>query len=409
MEMLRQDELRGAGTLWRDLKVVALLMAGTMTVMANATISPALPGLEMLFADNPNSAMLTRLLVPAPSIAVVFCAPLAGLAADRFGRRRQLLAGVLLFSASGSAGLVLPDLWSIFVSRLFLGIAVAMIMTSQAALIGDYFSGERRSALIGLQVAATNFGGFLFITSAGWLALLSPRLPFAVYGLALFYIPFMWIAFQERPLLRTATVATPVPNQIHSEGHAAWLPIVFAVALLEMLIVMIFFMMPTQLPFYVHARGYDSAVMTGLALGALTLMGGCMALFYNRVRGRFGHAGAFALGFALMGLGYILLPYASSGVLVLVGAAAVGAGFSMSKPNFLALALNVAPAWRRGLASGIITTAMFLGQFVSPLASGPAISAVGYETTFRWTAALLCILLAGTLTARVFSPQRVPA
>jgi hypothetical protein len=38
---------------WRDGRAVALLMAATLTVMANATISPALPGLQQLFADDP--------------------------------------------------------------------------------------------------------------------------------------------------------------------------------------------------------------------------------------------------------------------------------------------------------------------------------------------------------------------
>ena len=80
--------------------------------------------------------------------------------------------------------LVLPDLPTIFLSRLVLGIAVALIMTAQTALVGDYFSGEDRNALTGLQISARNFGGLVFISLAGWAATLSPRLPFAIYGLA---------------------------------------------------------------------------------------------------------------------------------------------------------------------------------------------------------------------------------
>jgi len=72
--------------IWQDPRAVALLMAASLTTMANATISPALPGLERLFADDPNASMLTRLLVPAPSLSVALCAPFAGLAADRCGR-----------------------------------------------------------------------------------------------------------------------------------------------------------------------------------------------------------------------------------------------------------------------------------------------------------------------------------
>ena len=68
------------GAAWRDPRVLALLMAASLTTMANATISPALPGLQRLFAGDPDAALLTRLLVPAPSLSVALVAPFAGLA-----------------------------------------------------------------------------------------------------------------------------------------------------------------------------------------------------------------------------------------------------------------------------------------------------------------------------------------
>src|SRR3712207_3683432 len=133
--------------------------------------------------------MLVRLLVPAPSISVAVFAPFAGLVADRYGRRRMLLAGVILFVIAGCAGSFLPDLPTIFASRLVLGLAVALIMTAQTALIGDYFTGDERSALSGLQISARNFGGLVFISLAGWFAAISPRLPFAIYGVAAVFLP----------------------------------------------------------------------------------------------------------------------------------------------------------------------------------------------------------------------------
>ena len=142
--------------------------------MANATISPALPGLQKLFADDPNSALLTRLLVTAPSLSIALLAPFVGLAVDRIGRRILLLSGIVLFVITGSAGLYLPNLPTIFVSRFALGVAVALIMTAQTALVGDYFSGEARNALTGLQISARNFGGLVFILLAG-LAAACPR------------------------------------------------------------------------------------------------------------------------------------------------------------------------------------------------------------------------------------------
>src|SRR5690606_6032431 len=151
----------------RDPRAWALLLAATLTVMANSTIAPALPGLEAMFGDTPQAGLITRLLVTAPSLVVAIAAPFAGYATDRFGRRRQLLVGSLLFAAAGTAGLYLPSLEMILASRLVLGVAMAAVMTSQTALIGDYYTGIARARLTGYQVAAMNYAGFFFVMGSG--------------------------------------------------------------------------------------------------------------------------------------------------------------------------------------------------------------------------------------------------
>ena len=290
--------------IWRDPRAITLLLAASLTTMANATISPALPGIERLFADDPNAALLTRLLVPAPSLSVALFAPLAGFAADRIGRRSMLLIGAALFVIAGCAGLILPDLRWIFASRLVLGIAVALIMTAQTALIGDYFNRDDRNALTGLQISARNFGGLVFISLAGWAAALSPRLPFAVYGLAAVFLPLMWLAIVEPSRLAATADASPFSGH---DGHSSWRTLLAALVLLQGLTNMIFFLMPTQISFFLEASGYESAVMTGTVLGLLMISGGCSALLYRRVQRAIGSAGIFAAGYGAMALGFLLL------------------------------------------------------------------------------------------------------
>jgi len=372
---------------WLDGRALALLLAASLTTMANATISPALPGLERLFADDPNAAMLTRLLVPAPSLSVALFAPFAGLAVDRFGRRLLLLWGVVLFAVAGCAGLVLPDLPSIFVSRLVLGVAVALIMTAQTALVGDYFSGDKRSAMTGLQISARNFGGLVFISLAGWVAAISPRWPFAIYGLAMVFLPLMWMVIVD-PRRSQAPGAKAVDD---AAGHPSWVLFLSLLVLLQGVTNMIFFVMPTQMSFFLDARGYDAAMMTGAILGTVMLSGGSFALLYPRVQRATGYAGIFLVGYAAMALGFLLLLAGTTPVLF-AAAAAIGAGYALVSPSFVALTLDLAPLRHRGVSGGVLTASIFIGQFVSPLLVTPLIAWHGYSALFAGTALLLAAM-----------------
>ena len=375
--------------LLRDRQALALLLAASLTILSNATISPALPGIEAWFAETPDAALLTRLLVTAPSLTVALFAPFAGMAVDRYGRRPFLLAGVVLFGLSGSAGLILPDLHMLLASRLLLGLALAMLMTAQAALVGDLFEGAARGRFMGFQMAATNFGGFVFVAFAGWLAGVNVFLVFALYGVGLLYLPFLWRAIP----------ATRPPRNVRAagsdgEGDAAgpWVLQLAFLVLLAGVTFVLFYVVPTQVPFHLARIGHGDPAAAGLVVATVPLAAGCAAFAFGALRRRMGPGGTPALGFAVMGAGFLLL---SAAVLLPAMAAAValiGCGFGLVLPGFIASALDVAPPARRGLASGAMTTSIFLGQFISPLAMQPAVEAIGYVDAFRIAALVLAAL-----------------
>lgn len=398
-------EIPPAHAVWRDRRAQALLLAATLTIMANATISPALPGLAREFAAHPQVDLLTRLLVPAPSLAVVLVAPLVGVLSDRIGRRGLLVWGIALFVLAGSAGLVLPGLESILISRLILGIAVAAIMTTQTALIGDYFSGAARAALTGLQTSARNFGGFVFISTAGLLASLSPRLPFAIYAIPVLILPFVLRAL-PRPVRR---VAAQGGETSAADGHRNWRLILTGLLLFQMVTNMTFFIMPTQIPFYLDTLGHDSAVMTGTVLGLLTLAGGLAALVYGRLAVRLQVTGVWALGYGAMAMGMAAIGTKAGLPVMLAGAVAIGIGFAWVLPVFVTVMLAIAPARRRGTAGGLLTTAIFLGQVLSPFLSLPIIAAIGFDGLYLGAGALLATISALALIAGILQRIRIRA
>ncbi len=236
------------------LTLPVLLAATSLTVMAGATIAPSLPGLKDHFAATPNIDILVRLALTAPALAIAIAAPLAGGVADRIGRKPVLLAGIALYVLAGASGLVLDDIWSILIGRLLLGAAVGMIMTTSSALLGDLYHGEARERALRWQSAAMGYAGVLFLMGGGLLAELSWRGPFAVYLAPLLLIPLILASIAEPP-------AQPRPDMI---AAFPWRQVAFIyfIAFLGMLI---FYIVPVQLPFLLRELGAPSPTLAGQA------------------------------------------------------------------------------------------------------------------------------------------------
>jgi len=372
----------------KDRRAVALLLAASLTILSNTLISPALPGIEAYFADQLNAGLLTRLLVTAPSLMVAMSASFAGMTADHFGRRCQLLTGVVLFALAGSAGLWLPSLESILGSRLLLGVAVALVMTAQTALIGDYFEGAERNRFIGIQLAATNFGGLIFLLISGGLASWSPFAPFGIYAVALLYLPLLWRALPE-PVRSDPRVQSQVA---HSAGEARWRATLAMLVALAMASMACFYILPTQAPYFLAGIGSPAPSSTALFLGVVTLAGGLTSLAYGRVRRRFGRAMTSMLGFGIFAAGFALLALADGLPVALLGASVAGIATGFILPILMGTAIDVAPTHRRGMAAGFATASIFLGQFLSPLLSHGLIEAHGFSVVFTMVAVALAIM-----------------
>ena len=387
-----------------DRRALTLMGIATLTIMSNATIAPALPGIEARFADVADAAFLTRLLVTAPSLAVAVTAPFAGLAADRFGARRQLFLAVLLFALSGTAGYVIDDLHVLLASRFVLGLAVAFMMTANNALVGAAIPSETRGRFFGMQMAATSFGGFLFVAAGGWLADKGPNLPFLVYAVGFLMLPPVLLALAET---RRGKTGSGTGSGTFHGARPTWLIAVGAVALMSGVQFVLLYTLPTQLPFFLAARGHDAPSTAGAVMASMPLAGGLASLAYPLVAARLGRAVAPAVGFSMITVGFVLLSAGGTLPLITLGAMIIGTGPGFIIPSVLAITLDVAPAHRRGFASGLVTTSLFLGQFLSPVVGQPLVAAFGFDATFRLAASaalaiglLVAVLLPSAARAR---------
>jgi MFS family permease len=352
------------------------------------------PALEAHFDGTPNVGLLARLVLTVPAAAIVISAPLAGLLADRIGRRPLLVLAIILFAVAGASGLVLDSLPALLVGRAALGIAVGAIMTVATALAGDYFAGPQRQAFMGRQGAFTGIGGLVFITGGGLLAGLHWRAPFAIYALALLLIPLVITQLRNPP----APPAQPIAGEAVAPARAnrGLVLLLYVGALLNSIA---FYLIPTQLPFLLADRGIDTPFLAGA----------CDWVRHDRVGGGLSQLPAnqpsrvarnvFAAGFALMGISYGLVAFSPDFAVTLTAMAIAGGGLGLMMPAFSFTALELAPTASRGAIVGGLTSAIFLGQFISPFISQPWAATYSLASAFGAMGVLLGCLAAFIVAA----------
>jgi MFS family permease len=354
-----------------------------MTIMAGATISPALPEMNRFFQDVPNADLLVKLVLTMPSLFVAISAPFMGVLLDWWGRKPVLVFAVLLYGVAGSSGFVLESLYAILVSRALLGLAVAGIMSGFTTLIADYYSGSRLNQVMGAQGAFVSFGGVVFLIAGGLLADVGWNYPFLVYLVAFLVLPGV-LFFIKEPQLEKKTRAEASPEA--KQALRKRLTTVYCIAFVVMVI---FYMVPVQLPFYLQVLSDISNTEVGVAIAAMTLFSALASMQYRRIRGELGFRSIFAMIFMLMGIGYIIISLAPGYFVVITGLVVFGLGLGLLVPNMNVWLTSFTPAELRGRAFGLLTTFFFLGQFFSPVLTEPVIRKLEIDYSYMAAGALL--------------------
>ncbi|AGM06008.1 MFS transporter [Amycolatopsis keratiniphila] len=365
-----------------------VLAAAPLTIMAAAIIAPSLPAMRAGFADTPGSGLLVRLALTVTSLAIAISAPLSGIVADRVGRRPLLLSGLGLYAVSGTAGFFVDDLYLLLITRAALGLAVGGIMTAISTLITDWFTGGRRASFLGLQQAFASLGGVVFLPLAGLLATVNWHAPFWIYSVSAIVAVFALVSLRE-----------PERNS-PAAGEGGRLPgRVIGIYVLALLVTLVFYMAPTQLPFLLEGFGSGPAVVGAVVAGS-TLTGVVGALAFPRLRRRLGPTAITTVSVALMGVGWLVIGTAGTVAQVVAGLLAGGLGVGFVVPNLnLRLAEAADPARRGRVLSGLVT-GIFLGQFLSPLVVQPLVQGIGIAGAFTWSGIALA---AGAALAALLS------
>ena len=386
-----------------------MLSATALALLGTPLASPAMPEIARVFAENAQNEPFARailnlisilpgnpsviflvkfIILSIPALFIILSAPLVGWLTDNIGRKGLLNSSLLIFGISGASGYFADSFLFMFVGRAILGLSIAGIKTATVAMVGDYYQGAERNKIIGWQGSAMKIGGVVFMLLGGFLANSSWQMPFLGYMLAFIVLPSGLVALSES--LPASAAHTADEDSTNLPAVPFW-PATY-VFVSTFLASGLFFITPVQLPFYLRDAFAASPFEMGAAIAVGNTVGAMISLVYYRFRRHMNFIGIYAFIFLSMAVGYFVVASASSYATALLGMVLAGLGFGLYVPNHSSWILSIVSPNRRGFGVGLVTTAMFLGQFSAPILVQPFIDPGNPSAVWSTMSLLLLVL-----------------
>ena len=363
---------------------LAGLTVGWLTMFVVGTdlfvISPLLP---LIAADYRTSAALAGLSVTVFSLTYMVIAPVFGHLADRIGRRRVLVAGLVVFAAANLATAAADSLIGLLAARVVAGAAAAGVSPSVYALVAGTAPAERRASWMALVVSGllvslalgAPIGGWAGATF-GWGAVFA-----ALAASSLFLVLPNWYVWPHHRSVMDAGAA-PLGSLAATTVARRLMPMVlWSTALYGMY---------TYLGAGLAAAGYSTAetAQAILMYGSGAIVG---VLLGGRLTDWLG--AKFMATVGLLGLSACLLAlHLAVNGRILVGLA-LGLTSVVAQLFFPAQQVGIAndfPA-RRASMMAWNNSALFFGISLGSLFGGQAVAFAGFETNLLLSAAIALI------------------
>jgi MFS family permease len=380
---------------------LSLLVPITLSTMAIVLLAPILPQLMAEYADVPGAAYWVPMVLTTPALCVAILSPVAGILGDYFGRRRLLIASLLIYAVVGLAPLLLADLKAIILSRVAVGAAEALIMVLTTTMLGDFFKGAVRDRWLAAQTATASLSALLFFNIGGYLGTFGWRTPFWVYSSAL----LMLIAILRHTWEPAADGSKGSATQ-QSPHNVSWAEFPWrrmaGILGVTVFASVLFYTVQIQASSGLDALGLKDPARVGFLTSVASLGVPLGTFIYSRLTGTRVSWLLFA-EFLTMGIGFLVMSRAQTTSAFLVGCAINQLGAGLLLPTLLVWAMSQLHFEVRSRGAGLWTGAFSLGQFLSPiivttfaLRMGgllPSFSALAYAALAAMVAALVAALL----------------
>ncbi|MDR6878793.1 MFS transporter [Bacillus sp. 3255] len=354
------------------------------------------------------------LLVAAFSLTQLLCSPVAGRWADSFGRKRMIVAGMIVFAVSeamfglaGSAGLL-------FVSRLLGGVSAAMIMPAVMAYAADITTPEERAVGMGYITAAITTGFIIGPGIGGYIAEFGIRVPFYAAAAAAVFAACITLVFLRESLPSqdqehaADTPSGPVEprglltqlRNAYKEPYFLSLIIVFVMSFGLANFETIFGLFVDQ-KFGFQPKDIAFIITFGSIAGAVVQM-----TAFSWILKRFGEKRVISLCLLFAGLFILLTLFVHRFWMIFAVTFVVFLAIDILRPA-ISTQMSMVAKDQQGYVAGLNSAFTSLGNIVGPIAAGYLFDLdVNYPYTLACLVLLFCFILSVKGTKRSLQETR---
>ncbi|QLG63653.1 MFS transporter [Halorarum salinum] len=389
-----------------------LLLANVLPALGTALLSPVLGSLVDPLGTTTANVGLLMSAFTGPAVVVI---PVAGVIADRLGRRPVILFGLLWFGAAGSAIALTTDFRVALGLRMLQGVGFAALTPIIITSIGDLYTGTKEATAQGLRFTGTGVAQTAFPLAAGALVVLAWQYPFLLYAVAfpIAAVVYLWFEEPVDPEADADDDGRDVRTQLRElwalvSQRRAWAMVVAR---------------GTPMFVWLGFLTYNSIVVVDLVGGTPVQAGVLAALSSLSFALAASQAGRITERFdsrlwplvamnVAMAVGLSLVFVAGTLVAAFVGAVTMGTGFGVVLSLYRSVITNMADPARRG---GLVSVGEGVGRLsatLAPILMGGAIALaaprLGFASAVRSVGVATSVLAAAAGIGCLFLVHRAP-
>nr|WP_154985370.1 MFS transporter [Paenibacillus xylanexedens] len=340
-----------------------------IALLGQGMLIPILPEYLKLFHAG---GTVAGFLVAAFGAAQFLFSPLGGQWADRFGRKKLIMAGMFLVVVSDLIFAVSTSLPLLYIARFIGGISLGLMVPANLAYVADITTPETRAKGMGYFGASMNLGMVLGPGLGGFIAEMGVRMPyFVASGLGLVAAMLTLLLPETLPPEKRTTSTSKKKG--FTMGEQIWSSFkVPYFAYLLIILVMTFGLMSYETVFSLFAEykyGFTastiSIIITMGAIIGIVIQIWLLDFFVKRL----GEIKLIRLSLIMTPIALLLMLIKVNLAFLLFASALYFAFNAFLRPTVSSL-ISKSAGDRQGYASGLNTTYSSLGTVFGPLVAG---------------------------------------